>query len=487
MKMESHKGDWMTENTGDEHKNNLIENNTEIHGCYKIKQFLGGSSIATTYLATNITNNSPIAVKIFNDILTSEENKQVCFEIAEKYKNLTSCYIVPLLDYGLWDNRIFLVSKFIEGGNLLAAAENHKFSEHKAVKLAIDIVEALDVIEAHNLVHIAIKPQNILLRDIGYSLSDFSFFPNSPDIDFDFLRDECYYFAPEVFDSNGGITLKSDIYSLGIVLYQILTGDNPFFSTSRDKIEYRHNNLTPPRLSEKRSDITEYMSDLVESMLRKNIDERPDLASVKDILSLINDYLRIHPTTEEKSKKDDAVPSDSPEHAASPIKEHSDKETSALHKEDIIKALQEKKHFFLQQKKQSVGLRIQRIILPVLIVLFVMCSGFILYKHIFDNKAHIENIPQSGPMTLVKCKNCSHFEKKQVNDIHLLHCSKCGGDMTIQIECAVCGCHFSLEGKKYDKINNIDDLQKSGIKLKCPVPDCGSEKVIYSATLPVFK
>ena len=190
--------------------------------------------MATVYKAKDLILNRYVAVKILRDEFTTDEEFIKRFNIeAQAAASLTHPNIVSVYDVGNEGNLYYIVMELIRGKTLkeIIIEEQGPLPWKWSINIAIQIASALEVAHKNNIVHRDIKPHNIIITEDGIAkVTDFGIakaVSNSTITAFGTTIGSVHYFSPE--HAKGGYTdAKSDLYSLGIVLYEMLTGRVPF-------------------------------------------------------------------------------------------------------------------------------------------------------------------------------------------------------------------------------------------------------------------
>jgi len=204
-----------------------------LNNRYEILEKIGNGGMATVYKAKCHILNRFVAVKILRDEFTTDSEFIKKFNSeAQSAAGLSHPNIVSIYDVGSEDNLYYIVMELIQGKTLKEiVVEDGILSWKWSVNVAIQIASALETAHKNNIIHRDIKPHNIIITEEGIAkVTDFGIakaVSNSTITAFGTTIGSVHYFSPE--HAKGGFTdAKSDIYSLGIVLYEMLTGKVPF-------------------------------------------------------------------------------------------------------------------------------------------------------------------------------------------------------------------------------------------------------------------
>lgn len=212
---------------------------------YEIIENVGNGGMATVYRAKDHILNRFVAVKILKDEFTTDDEFIKRFRSeAQAVASLNHPNIVGVYDVGNEGNLYYIVMELIQGKTLKEVISlEGKLSWKWSVNVAIQIASALETAHKNNIVHRDIKPHNIIITEEGIAkVTDFGIakaVSNSTITAFGTTIGSVHYFSPE--HARGGFTdAKSDLYSLGVVMYEMLTGKVPFDADTPVSIALMH-------------------------------------------------------------------------------------------------------------------------------------------------------------------------------------------------------------------------------------------------------
>ena len=213
---------------------------------YEIIEKIGNGGMATVYKATDKVLKRNVAVKILRDEFTTDEEFIKRFEVeAQSAARLTHANIVSIYDVGVDGNLYYIVMELIQGKTLkeIILKEKGPLPWKWSVNVAIQIASALEMAHRNNIIHRDIKPHNIIITEDGVAkVTDFGIakaVSNSTITAFGTTIGSVHYFSPE--HARGGFTdAKSDLYSLGVVMYEMLTGKVPFDADTPVSVALKH-------------------------------------------------------------------------------------------------------------------------------------------------------------------------------------------------------------------------------------------------------
>lgn len=202
-------------------------------GRYEIMSEIERGGMATVYYARDPFVDRYVAIKILPRALVHDAESRARFEReARIIAAIEHPAIVPIYDYGEEDGQPFLVMRFMKGGSLGRRLHNQIFSLSEAQRIISRVAPAIDKVHQLGIVHRDLKPDNILFDEDDHPyIADFGIAKlaeASASISGDKLVGTLYYASPEHLQKGNALNSLSDIYALGVILFEMLTGDVPF-------------------------------------------------------------------------------------------------------------------------------------------------------------------------------------------------------------------------------------------------------------------
>ena len=284
---------------------------------YEIIKKIGNGGMATVYKAKCHVLNRFVAIKVLRDEFTTDEEFIKRFRIeAQAAASLTHPNIVSIYDVGNEGDLYYIVMELIQGRTLKQIINEEGILTWKwAVNISIQIASALETAHRNNIVHRDIKPHNIIITEDGIAkVTDFGIakaVSNSTITAFGTTIGSVHYFSPE--HARGGYTdAKSDLYSLGVVMYEMLTGKVPFDADTPVSIALKHMQEQPKEPIEMNPAIPRSVNKIIMKAMQKDANLRYNTASemLKDLsLALKNpdgDFVTI--SNEENNFNTQVVP-----------------------------------------------------------------------------------------------------------------------------------------------------------------------------------
>ena len=260
---------------------------------YEIIEKIGGGGMSNVYKAKCNVLNRFVAIKVLRDELTQDS------EFVAKFKqeslsaaSLTHPNIVNIYDTGIEDDIYYIVMEYVKGETLKNYIKRKtRLSEQETVKISIQVAEALKHAHINNIVHRDIKPHNILITGDGTAkVTDFGIARASTSSTINNTSNvigSVHYFSPE--QARGGyVDEKSDIYSLGIVMYEMITGDLPFDADNHISVAMKQiqEKPVPPSKKGKNIKISKNFEDIIMKCLEKHQSFR--FQSTEELLKKLN-------------------------------------------------------------------------------------------------------------------------------------------------------------------------------------------------------
>ena len=254
-----------------------------LAGRYTIELELGQGGMATVYLAHDVRHDRRVAVKVLRPELSLELGADRFVREIHLAARLNHPHIMPLFDSGEAGGFLYYVMPVVEGESLRERLQQAKrLPVEDATQIAQEVADALDYAHRHGVVHRDIKPENILLQDGHAVVADFGIGKavsaaaqgvaaltrtgvtvGTP-----------AYMSPEQAAGDEAIDGRSDLYSLGCVLYEMLAGEPPFSGPTAQAVIAAHLTATPRPLAELRSDTPPWVADAIARALAKDPNAR---------------------------------------------------------------------------------------------------------------------------------------------------------------------------------------------------------------------
>jgi len=248
---------------------------------YKIIKSLGSGSLASVYLAEDLRHHRKIAIKVLRPEMTATMASEQFLDEIKIAAALTHPHIVPVYDSGASGGIFYYVMPFIPGQTLREQLENKtRLDIKEALHIIRDIGSALHFAHANHVVHRDIKPDNILIEEGHALLTDFgiahalSSVSNQQISGTHWILGTPAYMSPEQAYGDHKIDQRSDLYSLGCVLFEALTGQPPFTGPSAQQIIAKMLTEDVPPLRISRPEVPYHISLALRKVLSKNPDER---------------------------------------------------------------------------------------------------------------------------------------------------------------------------------------------------------------------
>src|SRR4051812_9056981 len=259
----------------------------QLSGRYRLDAQIGSGGMSTVYRAFDLTLERPVAIKLMHREIASDSDQLERFRReARAVARLSHPHIVGVIDAGEDEHRPYIVFEYVEGETLKERIRRMgRLPIDEAIAYTIEIARALGCAHSNHIVHRDIKPQNVLLDEEGSAkVTDFGIARS--------LEEEGLtadgrvlgttdYVSPEQalgHDVDG----QSDIYSLGIVLFEMLTGDVPFHGENQVSVAMKHVREDTPDVQVMRPEVSARLAAVLDRMTDKDLANRhPDAATLE--------------------------------------------------------------------------------------------------------------------------------------------------------------------------------------------------------------
>ncbi|MBA3322879.1 MAG: protein kinase [Pyrinomonadaceae bacterium] len=264
-----------------------------LAGKYRIEERLSEGGMGTVYRATHVLMEKAVALKVLHPSLAADENIVARFtREAKAASRLSHPHAISVTDFGESDNGIvFLVMEYLRGRTLKQVIRQEgPLPLGRVVEIARQVSGALAAAHAEGVVHRDLKSDNIMLEEISAGsdwakVLDFGIAkiqqPDNDDPELtapNLIIGTPQYMSPEQCSKTSGIDYRSDIYSFGVIVFEMLTGHVPFTGDSATTIMLKHLQEPPPSVLDERSDLPPAVGQAVARALSKRREDRPQSA-----------------------------------------------------------------------------------------------------------------------------------------------------------------------------------------------------------------
>src|ERR687898_633747 len=240
----------------------------------KVLHLIGEGGTARVYLASRDDDDEPLVVKILREEIVT--NKKALERFMEEYamvERIQSRHVARIYGHGNYGNHAYLVMEFFEGGDLMKRLAGQAVPPPEALRLFRELMFALGDIHEKGILHRDLKPQNLMFRrDGSLAIVDFGIAKNIAAADRTGAGEVLgtpRYMSPEQVQGRA-LDLRTDIYSAGVLLYQMLTGEHLFDGETAMEVAMHHLNTEPPPLP---AHLTQYQR-LMEKLIEKDREAR---------------------------------------------------------------------------------------------------------------------------------------------------------------------------------------------------------------------
>ncbi|MAG13719.1 MAG: hypothetical protein CMN78_03880 [Spirochaetales bacterium] len=249
-----------------------------IAGRYELKEQLGSGGVSTVYRGWDIVKNAEVAVKVIHPHLA--ENEVVVQRFKQELAITRKIHhngIVEYYDILELEGNVFLTLEYLAGGDLKTRIrDGGPLPVSECTRIGIEILEAMQAAHEQGVIHCDIKPHNVLFDGDGHiRIADFGFARSTAAFDLTGQRTAGTpdYAAPEV-TMNTFPDARSDLYSFGVTLFEMLTCRLPFQSNNPHETLWKHANMTPPSVRAFEPGTPEIFDQIIQKSMEKNLSDR---------------------------------------------------------------------------------------------------------------------------------------------------------------------------------------------------------------------
>jgi serine/threonine protein kinase len=255
---------------------------------YEIDSVVGAGGMGILYRARQLRLDRPVALKVVEaDVARDPVIRERLRREARAVASLDHPNVVPLYEAGEEDGTVYIVTRWVDGTELGALIQDDgPLEPGRAARIAAQVAAALEAAHENGLVHRDVKPSNVILtREDHVYLTDFGLARRAGTAPGLTAEDQMLgtidYVAPEQIEGSEP-DARSDIYSLGCVLFEMLTGEPPFASQKGGMAKmWAHVNADPPSVSERRGDVPPALQDELKLAMARSPEARPTAASFR--------------------------------------------------------------------------------------------------------------------------------------------------------------------------------------------------------------
>ncbi|HMI46345.1 MAG TPA: protein kinase [Gemmatimonadaceae bacterium] len=283
---------------------------TTLSDAYLLERELGGGGMSRVFLAEERALKRRVVVKVLSPDLAAGVNVERFRREILLTARLQHPHIVPVFTAGETEGLPYYTMPFVEGDSLrVRLVRTGAMPIAIAVSIVRDVARALEFAHAKGVVHRDIKPDNILLTGNTAAVSDFGIAKallasrvaagSAQITDLGVAIGTPQYMAPEQAVADAGLDQRVDLYALGCVAYEMITGEPPFTGRSTASLIRAHIIDAPPPIATKRADVPETLAALIERCLEKDPDDRP--SSARDIIEVLDNLASLQPRGSEST------------------------------------------------------------------------------------------------------------------------------------------------------------------------------------------
>ena len=250
--------------------------NAALGGHYEVEREVGRGGMATVYRAHDVRHNRPVAIKVLHSHLSESLGPERFLREIQIAGRLQHPHIVPMYDSGRADDLLYYVMPFVEGESLRQRLQRqHRLPLEDAVQIARAVAAALDYAHRQQVIHRDIKPENVMMHDGEAVVTDFGIAKAISAAASNSLTQTGMavgtpsYMSPEQASGEIEIDGRADVYSLGAMLYEMMTGSAPFTGPNMQAIMAKLFMEQAPPVRDARPDAPEFLEQAITKSLAK--------------------------------------------------------------------------------------------------------------------------------------------------------------------------------------------------------------------------
>ena len=395
-----------------------MEEKTILNRRYEILRTIGQGGMAEVFLAHDILLDREVAIKVLRDQFVADKALVEQFRReAKSAAKLKHPYIINVYDVVSEGDKEYIVMEYVEGITLKDYLQGNKLSVSAVLEIGVRLADALQHAHSKNIIHCDIKPQNILVdKNLNPRIADFGIakmVSNQTMVYTSTVMGSVHYLSPEQATGRQ-VTASSDVYSLGVVLFEMLTGKVPFDGETAVAVAMMHAEKQVPPLSDYLADVPEGLQAILDKALAKNpADRYMNAGSLRrDLLDLkmrlfpfsSNDYMKEMTIAIPQNKNLSETEADSATVIMAPVRTKVEEINEEPIGEDEMARRRKKKKFKL-------GFNNFMILATIVVVLISVAANFI-----FGSSRAVVVVPNVVKMTVVEAQNLLE-EKKFIVDL----------------------------------------------------------------------
>ena len=251
---------------------------TILNGRYELIRPIGYGGMAEVFLAHDQLLDRNVAVKMLrHQFLEDKELLEQFQREAKSAARLVHPYIINIYDVVSEGSNQYIVMEYVDGVTLKEYMQEHKLPLNAVLEIGVRLADALQHAHSHNIIHCDIKPQNILIdKNMNPKIADFGIakmVTNQTMVYSKSVMGSVHYISPEQA-CGGKITASSDVYSLGIVLFEMLTGQVPYMGTTAVSVAMMHVEKPVPQLKDFMDKVPDGLQEIMNKALAKRREDR---------------------------------------------------------------------------------------------------------------------------------------------------------------------------------------------------------------------